>query len=145
MRKILFRAVAIGDLKTMVYGYYHYDSQTDTHYICLKDSLIRKEIDPDTLGQFTGLTDKNGKEIWENDVLICNKKATLYKDCPIDVIGLVIFSKGEYEVETKKTINKCFLDKSSINFGINPFDWIHLHEFQKSEVIGNLHENPELL
>lgn len=49
MGKILFRAVAIGDLKAVVEGYYHYDQTTDTHYLCTEKGLIRKEIDPETL------------------------------------------------------------------------------------------------
>lgn len=49
MRKILFRAVAIGNLKAVVEGYYHYDQTTDTHYLCTIKGLIRKEIDPETL------------------------------------------------------------------------------------------------
>lgn len=118
MRKILFRAIAKGDLKTMVHGYYHYDSQTDTHYICLKDSLIRKEIDPDTLGQFTGLTDKNGVEIYENDILQ--------------------LANGEI-VKASFKAGKFVGIRKNGEVSLSSFYWIY------ASIIGNLHENPELL
>ena len=97
------------------------------------------------LMQFTGLHDKNGKEIYENDVLSVDKIASLYKNCPITVIGVVVYTNGRYEVETKKVINKKFSEQSSIHFGMKVMDWIHLPEFHKSEIIGNIHENTELL
>ena len=97
------------------------------------------------LMQFTGLHDKNGKEIYENDVLSVDKIASLYKNCPITVIGVVVYTNGRYEVETKKVINKKFSEQLSIHFGMKVMDWIHLPEFHKSEIIGNIHENKELL
>lgn len=131
MRKILFRAVAKGDLKTMVYGYYHYDSQTDTHYICLADSLIRKEIDPDTLGQFTGLTDKNGKEIWENDIIKSRPK-----DSRWDFLTCkVVFNENTAKFEAQQYWKS---QGKFLSLGNN-------HDYYEYEVIGNLHENPELL
>jgi uncharacterized phage protein (TIGR01671 family) len=95
--------------------------------------------------QFTGLTDKNGKEIYEGDIVTIDKIASLYKKCPITIIGVIVFNFGKYEVQTKKVINKNFTDKTSIHFGLVVMDWIHLPEFNKTEVIGNIFENPELI
>lgn len=139
MRKILFRAVAKGDLKTMVHGYYHYDSQTDNHYICLKDSLIRKEIDPDTLGQFTGLTDKNGKEIWEGDIVKCHyfyealgENLGVY-EAEKEIVGEIWFQEMGLWIESNNEFDSGYLL------------WINgLHE-ESFEIIGTIHENPELL
>lgn len=104
-----------------------------------------RKVDPETVGQFTGLTDKKGKEIYEGDKLSHHKKASLYKDCPIEIIGAVVYTNGKFETETIKVINENFLDNSSIHFGIEPIDWIHLPNFKESEAIGNIYENSDLL
>ncbi len=77
------------------------------------------EVDPATIGQFTGLLDKNGNEIWEGDV---------YR---------IEFSKIEelYSVD----IN---VIKYSIADGYSGFT-IEFSDF--AEVIGNIHDNPSLL
>lgn len=49
------------------------------------------EINPETICQFTGLTDKNGKKIWENDIVTCRTKYG-------SDIGKVVFYNGEFGV-----------------------------------------------
>ncbi len=72
MREILFKAKRKDNGK-WVEGYYRRIPCMGMleHYIMPRNPKNRMEqyaIDPDTLCQYTGLTDKNGKKIWENDI-----------------------------------------------------------------------------
>lgn len=83
----------------------------------IDDTYGLTEIDPDTVGQFTGLKDKNGVEIYESDIV--EHKGQRY----------VI----EYSVEYVRFI-PLMVDRWLAGFNLATF-----------EVIGNIHDNPELL
>lgn len=77
-------------------------------------------VNPDTVGQFTGLTDKNGKKIFEGDIV-----ATQW--CR----GVVCY--GEFNCSCCDGIYGWY------------FDGADIREYDMYEVIGNIHDNPELL
>lgn len=86
-----------------------------------------------TIMQSTGLKDKNGKEIFEGDV-VKRYRSSFFK------------AKWEYQIETvlKEKASLLLGREFGKNFGTIPFD----SQFAKSdllEVIGNIYENPELL
>lgn len=85
---------------------------------------FKYKVTKETVGQFTGLTDKNGKEIYEGDVL----KVSLFKKT-----FQVVFSESE-------KWGASFQYKSH-----NSIFYLTKYFTDTCEVIGNIHDNPELL
>ena len=81
------------------------------------------EVDPSTICQCTGLKDKNGKLIWENDIVRCKVET-----------AKVIWDKSEWRIEWLETK----LWRRDLYY------WA-VEDNQKIEVIGNIFDNPELL
>ena len=73
--------------------------------------------------QYTGLKDKNGKDIYEGDMFY----AKMMSSSPIGTYVKVIFDEGSFQVEDKKG-DRCWNDYLVMTRG---------------EVIGNIYENPE--
>lgn len=84
------------------------------------------EVIPDTLCQYTGLTDKNGKRIWENDIL----RRDGYWDIRIE------FENGVFMVRNTDKVQY-------INRVV--YAPISIFDIKMYEVIGNIFDNPELL
>jgi uncharacterized phage protein (TIGR01671 family) len=93
-----------------------------------EDGFMTTPVNPDTVGQYTGLKDKNGKDIYEGDVLKLDDDWEKYGAAA----GI------NYEV---KFIDGCFRMKSKNGLGRG----YHLEDDSEFEIIGNIHENPELL
>lgn len=117
-----------------IYGYYHKETSTsialqeygineiNTHYIhTVIDHLPFKiEVIPETIGQYTGLKDKNGKKIFEGDIV-------KYDNDYIKQIGVIEWNNKNASFQIK---------------GISSSSMAHL---KRMIVIGNIYENKELL
>ena len=130
MREILFRAKRI-DNGEWVEGYYTKLKWCNNiiHVVIPEGAEIDSvntlyeayEINPETICQYTGLKDKNGNRIWENDIV------------RIGANTLVRWSE--------KYAGWCLIQR----------DWIHEHFFGEAfeakdcEVVGNIFDNPELM
>lgn len=127
MRETLFRGKsAFGN--EWVYGYL-----TDGKYYNSEKMFISSfdnspdrnrqfcRVEPETVGQFTGLTDKNGKKVFEGDIVK-------------DIAG------GIYKVVYDTEYMRFAFEQDSIKWGLEGFDGI-----MDFEVIGNIYDNPELL
>ena len=92
-----------------------------TGELTMWDEPAHFEIDPSTVGQFTGLTDKNGKRIFEGDIVQAhfrtNHSKQIFRVTFDD--GMFIFNNGHVKLPVRGI------------YGI--------------KVIGNIHDNPELL
>lgn len=82
---------------------------------------------PETLCQFTGLTNKNGKRIWENDILMAHLDESYPEDTTYETVEWGIAGWVTHEANSA---DRQYLDE---------FDLEHF------EVVGNVFDNPELL
>ena len=143
MREILFRGKRLDDGEWVEGSYV---CQYGRHYIYLlygADGQYVPEyysVDPSTVGQYTGLTDKNGKKIFEGDILHYTGMTTEYDD-----FCYVVFECAEFALKfitmDKQTMAKNELELLPLQRGL--FDFCR--ESNSFEVIGNIHDNPELL
>lgn len=137
-REILFKAKR-KDNGEWVEGYYVYCRKR--HYIL---QVLNKaigfdereyewvEVDPDTICQYTGLTDKNGKKIWENDILSIH--AYSYDEPEDDYFGVVTYCKKD----------ACWSLNNNEKYGEIICECFGSYT---TEIInhGNIFDNPELL
>ena len=130
MREILFRGKRV-DNGEWVYGFYSpvnlpiFGNQG--HFIN-ENGFRAVEVIPETVGQYTGLTDKNGKKIFEGDIMIfCKEAGATYPfEIRWDGIGWKMFTADGNRIK-------------------DAFESGEIRYMQKCEVIGNIHDNPELL
>lgn len=89
--------------------------------------LYAPPIDPETLCQFTGLCDKNGNKIWENDILMAHLDEFYPEDTTCETVE---WGFAGFVVHEANSTDREYLDK---------FDLEHY------EVVGNIFDNKELL
>lgn len=106
---------------------YDKDISGRTHICTAKKGCL--DIDPETVGQFTGLLDKNGTEIYEGDII------RSYDSENNPIIHSISW-------DNKKACYVATMLQYPLLGSLIDKDWID--EFEK-EVIGNIHDNPELL
>lgn len=129
MREILFRGKRKDNGKWVCgFLYVTNDSEYEISNYCNELNIERytSRVIPKTVGQFTGLTDKNGRKIFEGDIvngLFC---------FGLILKSVVHFKDGVFGIVTEYMGAKRF----------DGFNTICNVEF---EVIGNIHDNPELL
>ena len=142
MREILFRGKRI-DNGELVEGAFLND-RDGAFYICpavsdisYGDSGNRRRIgcwykvDPSTVGQYTGLKDKNGERIFEGDIVQYHERQFDGKDVPVR--DAVIYEEGGFSVRA---------------YFLNNWLWNSINgntQLRDVEIIGNIHDNPEFM
>lgn len=136
--RYLFRAKR-KDFGEWVFGGLAYCEKNGAYFITKmgKDHIsyigYSQEVDPDTICQCTGLKDKNGNLIWENDIVNGSiKRGAAFYRC------FVLWNecKARFDVRAQGCNFPMTLDECTDDISMSGFEY---------EVVGNVFDNPELL
>ena len=151
-REILFRGKR-ADNGEWIKGYLYITQNSEyeissycKYYDCERYTYI---VIPETVGQYTGLLDKNGKKIFEGDILKCH-------DNPKDLVKVVFGEFGVVDTDTECPVDTVI----GWHYEVIPTDELsavepfclsmpltksYIDEYCHMEVIGNIHDNHELM
>lgn len=118
MREILFRGKRTNNGEWVEGNLFVPDLPNTPTQICIGTNVIRITYDviPETAGQYTGLTDKNGKKIFEGDIINIEYAMTTVKCAVVEYVGSAFVGSTDYDA------------------------W-DLDNYYALEVIGNIHDN----
>ena len=129
MREILFRGKR-KDNGEWIEGYLYRISEKLNPFIMLADKAGEScEVIPETVGQYTGLEDKNGRRIFEGDI-VKHYNHNPIKEYSEDIGRVFYYSKTCRFLRTSKLF---------------PDDCLEIDGCCEYEIIGNIHDTPELL
>ena len=144
MREILFRGMRLDNCNWIIGHLIKYEDgraricESHTDIFCYEkdESIIQTVahmVAPSTIGQFTGLTDMNGKKIFEGDIVrvLGNQQVDDWKN--VDYVALIAFLDGGF----------CAIDGTVEEHGFRRYALARM-DFSL-EIIGNQFDNPELL
>lgn len=144
MRNILFRGKRLDNGEWVEGGFFKTDDEcyiiTNSDGITFFDLWDLAEfVTPETVGQYTGLTDKNGKKIFEGDIIQFGEDEDYDWDFNI---GVVKFGEGTFDSGIYRYTGFFYEDKKG-NIDHNAlYNWEEYWE--KCKVIGNIHDNTKL-
>ena len=128
MREILFRGKRIDNSEWETGSLVYARMGTSEEQVGIADKMTayHTPVIPETVGQYTGLTDKNGKKIFEGDILEGDLDDNL--DPGAKWRSVVVWGKFGWNCKG-----------GHVSLPIDEFD------IKEGEVIGNIHDNPELM
>ena len=124
-------------------GYYFQDLTQGEMRSYIFECPYYWEVVPETVGQFIGQLDKNGKEIYEGDI-VKNKEVGGYG---FEYIGIVRYYKEDCRFGIDLTATNKFTKRCLFTVGECSFNdgYCTIKYYNEYEVLGNIHDNPELL